>query len=154
NTRQAVLKGGESEIPAVVPGDAPASELIARIRSKDEGLRMPPTEVPLTSGQIELLEQWIEAGAAWRDPPVNSSDVALAPVIGDEAFLRRVYLDTIGLPPSPAEAREFLGDARPHKRERLIERLLEDPRAADHWMSFWLDLLAENPSLLNASLNS
>ena len=34
--------------------------------------------------------------------------------------------------------------------QRLIEELLHDERFADHWMSFWLDLLAENPTLLNA----
>ena len=50
--------------------------------------------------------------------------------------------------------RAFLADANHKKRDRLIDQLLNDERCADHWMSFWLDLLAENPTLLNASLNS
>ena len=44
DSREAVLKAGDSEIPAVVPGDLEASELIVRIRSGD----MPPTEEGLS----------------------------------------------------------------------------------------------------------
>lgn len=169
DSRQAALKGGDSEIPAVVPGDLAASELIARIRSNDEDLRMPPTDVELGNEQIKLLEQWVKSGAAWPAQPLAESEVALASVVGDEAFLRRVYLDTVGVPPTAEEAREFLEESpfAPRKlrdaetrlsqsgrRQELIDDLLDDERFADGWMSFWLDLLAENPSLLNASLNS
>ena len=150
DSREAVLKAGDSEIPAVVPGDLDASELIVRIRSGD----MPPTEEGLSKEQIERLEQWVNDGAPWPAPPLTAADVAIAPVIDDAAFLRRIYLDTIGIPPSEDEARAFLADEDPGKRSRLISDLLEDDRFADGWMSFWLDLLAENPSLLNASLNS
>ncbi len=150
NSRQAALQGGESEIPAVVPGDLEASELISQVRSG----AMPPTDEGLSTQQIELLEQWVREGAVWPPPPLDASDVALAPVVDDEAFLRRIYLDTVGIPPSLEEAKAFLDDQRGGKRERLIEELLHDERFADHWMSFWLDLLAENPTLLNGSLNS
>ncbi|MDV6032442.1 MAG: DUF1553 domain-containing protein [Phycisphaera sp. RhM] len=150
DSRGAALQGGESEIPAVVPGDLDASELIAQIRSG----AMPPTDEGLSTEQIELLEQWVRDGAVWPAPPLAADQVALAPVVGDEAFLRRIYLDTVGMPPSADEARAFLDDQRDDKRQRLVDQLLADDRFADHWMSFWQDLLAENPSLLNASLNS
>ncbi|MCA9093574.1 MAG: DUF1553 domain-containing protein, partial [Planctomycetaceae bacterium] len=42
----------------------------------------------------------------------------------------------------------------PLDRDRIIDTLLEDERFADHWISDWLDQLAENPTLLNAALNS
>jgi mono/diheme cytochrome c family protein len=154
NSRESLLKGGESEIPAIVPGDVDGSELVARIRSDDAGLRMPPTDDGLNGEQIALLEEWIRSGAVWPAPPLDESDVEFGPTIGDEAFMRRVYLDTVGVPPTAEEAKAFLSDQGPGKRDELIDTLLEDPRGADHWMSFWLDLLAENPSLLNASLNS
>ncbi|MEQ8790929.1 MAG: DUF1553 domain-containing protein [Pirellulaceae bacterium] len=150
DSREAALKGGDSEIPAVTPGNAETSELIVQIRSGD----MPPTDDGLSDEQIELLEQWVKDGAPWPAPPLDESDVALSPVVGDEAFLRRIYLDTVGVPPTAAEVESFLADPASVKRERLIDKLLADDRFADHWMSFWLDLLAENPSLLNASLNS
>jgi cytochrome c553 len=150
NSRERALKSGDSEVPAVVPGDLEASELVARIRSGD----MPPTGDSLSQQQIAVLEKWIEQGAYWPAPPISDAEVAMSPVIGDEAFLRRIYLDTIGVSPTEAEAAAFFADADPDKRQRLINQLLGDDRCADHWMSFWLDALAENPTLLNQSLNS
>jgi mono/diheme cytochrome c family protein len=62
--------------------------------------------------------------------------------IGDEAFLRRAYLDVIGLLPMLDEREAFLKDQSPDKRERLIRELLARDRAyAEHWLTFWNDLL-------------
>ncbi|MBI1310834.1 DUF1553 domain-containing protein [bacterium] len=155
NSREAALKSGDSEIPAVVPGDVMASELIARIRTNEEGLRMPPTDEGLSDEQVQTLEAWVKAGAYWPPPPLSAGDVAFSRVVSDEAFLRRVYLDTVGVPPTPEEIRSFTGPSgNRSSRNEIIDRLLNDDRFADQWMTFWLDLLAENPSLLNASLNS
>jgi len=154
NSRKAALQGGDSDIPAVVPGDLNASELVARITSHDEDLRMPPTGSGLSKPQIALLKQWVKSGAAWPAPPLDQAAVLQTPVIDDAAFLRRIYLDTAGMPPTADEARAFFADTHADKRNRLINKLLADERFAGQWMSFWLDLLAENPSLLNASLNS
>ena len=115
---------------------------------------MPPTDDGLPKQQIELLEQWVKDGAPWPAPPLAESEVALSPVVGDASFLRRVYLDTVGVPPTADEARAFLAGVNPDKRTRLIDQLLHDDRFADGWMSFWLDLLAENPTLLNQSMGS
>ncbi len=154
NSRVHALKAGDSEMPAVVPGDPAASEVIVRIRSDDESVRMPPVESSLNPEQIAVLEKWIQAGAAWPAPPISADDVAMSRVVSDEAFLRRIYLDTVGVPPTAKEAKAFLVGTDPGKRDALIDRLLDDDRCADHWMSYWLDVLAENPTLLNASLNS
>ncbi len=63
-------------------------------------------------------------------------------VVDDRLFARRVYLDVIGLLPSPGELAEFVNDPRPDKRERLVRKLLLDNRRyAEHWMTFWNDLL-------------
>jgi hypothetical protein len=78
----------------------------------------------------------------------------LSPRIKGEAFLRRVFLDTVGVPPTANEIELFLADKSPNRRHRMIDRLLVDERGADHRISYWLDALAENPTLLNASLNS
>ncbi|MGC4007417.1 MAG: DUF1553 domain-containing protein [Pirellulales bacterium] len=63
-------------------------------------------------------------------------------------------MDTVGLPPTPEETQAFLADTSTEKRAILIDRLLKDERWADHWMSYWQDVLAENPTLINATLNS
>lgn len=62
--------------------------------------------------------------------------------VDDRTFFRRVSLDLVGLIPDPDDLDAFEQDRRPDKRERLVERLLDDRRAyADHWLTFWNDLL-------------
>ncbi len=63
---------------------------------------------------------------------------ALAP---DAVFLRRVYLDTLGILPTPEETRTFLADTHPDKRARRIDALLQRPEFADFWSLKWSDLL-------------
>lgn len=154
NSRTAILKGGESEIPAVVPANAAGSELIRRIKSTDPEEQMPPGGSRLKPAEIAILEEWIQSGASWPAPPLAQKDVSPPAVIGDAAFLRRVSLDTIGLPATANDVRQFLADTSPNKRRRIVDRLLDDDRWADHWVSYWQDVLAENPSLINASLNT
>ena len=190
NSRKAALLAGDSEQPAVVPGDPDGSEVMSQIRNG----AMPPTGTGLREDQIEIIEQWIRNGASWPAPQIivdnaEGGDIAGTPrlpgssisqtpesdgtnaavtpnsnagvirimipsIVNDEAFMRRVYLDTVGVPPTLEEARRFLDDPQPGKRDHLVDRLLDDPRLADHWISLWQDLLAENPTLLNQSMGS
>jgi hypothetical protein len=64
-----------------------------------------------------------------------------AKLCSDGAFVRRVYLDTIGTLPTADEAKRFLDDKAPDKRTVLIDRLLERPEFADYWAMKWSDLL-------------
>ncbi len=63
-------------------------------------------------------------------------------VVDDRTFARRVYLDVVGLLPTAAQLDRFERDPRPDKRNRLVDALLADDLAyAEHWMTFWNDLL-------------
>ena len=55
-------------------------------------------------------------------------------------LLRRVHLDLIGLPPSPAELEAFLNDSSPAAYERVVDTLLKSPRYGERWARPWLDL--------------
>lgn len=154
DSRETALLGGDSGIAAVVPGKPMESELIARILTGDESERMPPKGDGLTKEQTEDLKQWIQAGAVWPETGIDESHLTLAPVIDDTAFLRRIHFDLVGLPPTEEEILSFLADPAEDKRGQLIARLLKDERHAGHWISFWMDLLAENPSLIATSMNS
>jgi mono/diheme cytochrome c family protein len=60
----------------------------------------------------------------------------------DRVLARRLYLDVIGVLPSADDVRAFAADPRPDKRDRLVATLLADERRyAEHWLSFWNDLL-------------
>ncbi len=63
-----------------------------------------------------------------------------SPLSSDAEFLRRAFLDTIGVLPTPDEVRAFLADARPDKRARLIDVLLDRPEFTDYWTLFLSDL--------------
>jgi hypothetical protein len=62
--------------------------------------------------------------------------------VPDALFARRAYLDAWGLLPPPDELRAFLADRHANKRAALVDRLLADnAKYAEHWISFWNDLL-------------
>lgn len=65
--------------------------------------------------------------------------------VNDAVYLRRVALDTIGRTPTAEEARAFLQDTSPNKRERLVDYFLEQPEFGDHWANKWADMLRPNP---------
>jgi len=65
--REEALGTGKSGHPTIVPGDPDASELMARVTSKDPETRMPYHAPPLPPEQIELLRRWIKEGAKWSD---------------------------------------------------------------------------------------
>jgi hypothetical protein len=71
-----------------------------------------------------------------------------APLCDDATFVRRAYLDTVGVLPPADEARAFLADASPDKRDRLIDRLLTSPEYVDYWTYKWSDLLLVNGETL------
>ncbi len=92
-------------------------------------------------------------GFKWNTPPENNfvdhdlfeklQQLQILPseVCSDEEFVRRVYLDTIGVLPTGAEAQAFLTDQAQDKRAKLIDALLARPEYADFWALKWGDLL-------------
>jgi hypothetical protein len=68
--------------------------------------------------------------------------IAPPEVVDDRVFARRVYLDCVGMLPTPEELATFLADSQPDKRAKLVEKLLADrDRYAQHWLTFWNDAL-------------
>jgi hypothetical protein len=93
-----------------------------------------PVSPAMFARKNNFIDQHVFAKlAALRIPPSELSS--------DAEFMRRVFLDTIGVMPTPDEARAFLADNRPDKRARLIEHLLQRPEFVDHWSLFLGDLL-------------
>ncbi|MEX2169142.1 MAG: PSD1 and planctomycete cytochrome C domain-containing protein [Pirellulales bacterium] len=158
----------ESGTHAIVPGIATESELVARITSDDESLRMPPIDSHKELGpeEIELLQRWIAEGAEYEPhwafvrptrpklPEVASAgnpidafvrerlrleELQPAPEADRRTLIRRLSLDLTGLPPTPAEIREFLNDERTDAYERVVDRLLASPHFGERLALEWMD---------------
>lgn len=59
----------------------------------------------------------------------------------DETFLRRAFLDLVGVPPAPDDVLAFALDARPDKRNRLVDTLLADKDFGRNWARYWRDVI-------------
>jgi hypothetical protein len=98
-------------------------------------------EQPVESwGRIDEL-----VAEKWRRVKVVPSELC-----DDATFLRRVYLDLTGLPPSSNRVREFLADTTPTrlKRSRVVDELIGSEAYIDYWTNKWADLLQVNRKFL------
>ena len=92
-------------------------------------------------------------GFRWRPEPENNFidhevfaklrllRVNPSGLCGDDAFLRRAWLDLAGVIPTPEDAAAFLADRSADKRARLVDTLLQRPEFVDFWTLKWADLL-------------
>jgi len=152
DTLEAALTGGKSDGPSIIPGNAKDSPLIWRIHHDAGDDIMPPKGDPLSADEIARIERWIDEGARW--PQYQVENFEPTPLSDDLVFLRRLALDTVGVPPSETEIATFLAEPKDTRRAKAIDRYLADPRWADHWMGYWQDVLAENPNMINPTLNN
>ncbi len=93
------------------------------------------------------IDSFIDAGLA-------ATKVSPAETTSDHAFVRRLYLDCLGLTPTKDQVAAFVADPRADKRSRLIDGLLQQAGWADNWVGYWQDVLAENPNIVNPTLNN
>lgn len=102
------------------------------------------------------------SGFAWSNPPtynfidelvynkLQKVKVVPSELCTDAEFIRRVYFDLTGLPPTPDAVRAFLADGRPSrdKRDELVDQLVGSPEFVEHWTNKWADLLQVNRKFL------
>lgn len=150
--RARLLAGGESGQAAVVPHKPDSSYLLQLVSAPADDYRMPPKGAGLSDSEITVISKWIADGAGM--PVAKSQTVEIPPLVDDHTFLRRIYLDTVGVPPTIAEVGQYFADSPEHRRSAVIDRLLTDDRWADNWVGYWQDALAENPNLLKPTLNN
>lgn len=125
---------------------------------------------PLTPAQREILKRWIAEGAEYQPhwafvkptqlplPPVGEKSWPQNPIdhfvlarlekeklkpsprADKYTLVRRLYLDLIGLPPTPEEADAFVNEVSPDAYEHLVDRLLASKHYGERWARRWLDL--------------
>ncbi len=167
--RDYALAPAESGARAVVPGKVDDSEMVKRISSADADEVMPPpaAKIPISPEQKDVLRRWIAAGAEYKqhwsfvpparvEPPAGGHPVdafiraklkavGLVPSGPAEAatLCRRLYLDLVGLPPTPEEVRAFESAAAMDRGKavaELADRLIDLPAYGERWARRWLDL--------------
>jgi hypothetical protein len=156
----ALVSGAERDLVMPQKGSRLTVEQIGILRGWiDQGVSWDPAvsfaKAPprnLTPQQVSLPAESPELkfGPATALNPIDRlltsyyAEHTLSPgeTVDDRRFIRRVTLDAIGVLPTPAQVRAFVADRRPEKRNLLVARLLGDNRRyAEHWLSFWNDLL-------------
>lgn len=164
----AKLESGSTAIDLAHPADSELLVRIGSTDDA-EIMPPPAFKKPLTAAQIELLRRWVAQGAKFAQhwaftPPTKPSQ----PTVKDSAWpqgaldyfvlqrleaaglrpnpaadratlLRRVTLDLTGVPPSVPELETFLADNSVGAYERVVDRLLASPRAAERMALQWLD---------------
>ena len=96
-------------------------------------------------GEIEVPDvgpsDWVRNGTdAFVLERLKRAGLNPAPQATRGQLIRRLTFDLIGLPPSPEEVDAFLRDNSDQAWERVVDRLLQDPRYGERWARFWLDL--------------
>ena len=162
--RDDALRGGDSGKHAIALEDVDQSEILRRILSTDPDEVMPPPseKKPVSADGVAKLKEWIRQGAPYAShwsftPPtkkplpgkpdegpidsfvnhqLRSKNLVAAPQASKEELVRRVYLDLIGLPPSPEE----LDEAVKSPLESTVDKLLQSERFGEKWGRLWLDL--------------
>lgn len=147
-TRKATYSSNDEAVGAVEPS--------GRVTAGNNG---EATVMIRYTGKVDIARVGVATGRAITAAEFPSSDnpidqavfakltkLKLAPskVCDDVTFLRRAYIDTVAMLPPTAEVRSFVTDTDPAKREKLVDKLLAMPEAADHWALRWSDLLRIN----------
>ncbi len=128
------------EEPVPVAGKKNAPEVFNLKKRRSEHWSWRPLAVPALPGV---------AAKEWPRSPVDHFILArlemakLVPAASadDRTWLRRVYFDLTGLPPSPEEIALFLEDTSPDRRETVVDRLLASPHYGEKWARHWMDLV-------------
>ncbi len=97
----------------------------------------------LTSADVDgLIKQFLTSTAPKVEPATSTTDIE---------FVRRIYFDVIGRPPTPVQVEAFLHDHTKDKRARLIDTLLASPEYARNWANYWRDVISFHAT--NENLN-
>jgi Protein of unknown function (DUF1549)/Protein of unknown function (DUF1553) len=133
------------------PSAAVTPEGLVTAGDRGEAFVMARFETHTVGSQFIVLPKGLKF-AYPKEPEANYIDTLVAAklqklriapsgVCDDDAFLRRVYLDIVGLTPTPEEYNKFATSTDPAKRAKVIDELLERKEFSEIWVSQWAELL-------------
>jgi len=154
-TAEAFVESSNTEVATVDK----ATGLVTTLR-RGEATMLARYEGAYTASTVVIMGD--RTGFVWEQRPVYNyiddlvdaklKKVKVQPseVCDDATFLRRVYLDLTGLPPTPEQVVAFVNDKRDNrvKRDEVIEQLTGSDAYVEHWSNKWADLLMVNRKFL------
>jgi WD40 repeat protein/mono/diheme cytochrome c family protein len=155
-TREAFVESGNTDVVKTVPGQPGLLESLRR----GEAAALVRYEGKYAATTLTVMGD--RTGFVWENPPANNHIDELAaaklkrtktgpsPLTNDYEFVRRVYLDLTGLPPTPEQVQSFVDDKRETKlkRDALVDKLIGSDDYIDFWTNKWADLLMVNGKFL------
>jgi hypothetical protein len=148
------ITSNEAKVRMPPKGDALSAKEIDLLKTWiDQGMPWEPGfsfKASTYVAQLKPRRPALPAPHASRDHPIDrlldayyvQQKLEPPPDADDTAYLRRVYLDEIGLLPTPEEADAFRNEVAADKRAIVARKLLADNRAyTEHWLTFWNDVL-------------
>ncbi len=128
----------------------------AAYRNGDAPVGAAPATRVASSGKVEAIEPANMSGFPTKNEidtfiaaKLQENSVSPSRTCTDEEYIRRVYLDLLGIIPSTFAVKNFLRDGSAKKREALVDSLLNNDRYGAHWASVWGDLLREHSQTQN-----
>ena len=114
----------------------------------DQDLKIfPEAELALEKPEIPANAEYDNPIDRFVDAYFDEQHVRWPKVVDDHTYARRVYLDLVGLLPTPEEMDAFLENPSPNKRAALVDTLLaHNHDYTQHWLTFWNDLLRNDYS--------
>lgn len=116
----------------------PEPDGISDAKPSDHWAFQPLKQSPLPTYDSQWTKQPLDA---WVDARRRQAGLSPNPEAGRATLIRRLYLDLLGLPPSPEQVASFIADPSPLAYENLVESLLADPHFGERWARYWLDLV-------------
>jgi hypothetical protein len=124
--------------------EAPAkAKQRVKVTPSTEKARLPAARPPAAKIDAVALAQVIDREVQKR---LQSDNVKASPKSDDAEFLRRVYLDLIGVIPPADKVKEFLDSKDANKRQKVIDELLANPRFGKHYSEIWSGLMLPRES--------
>ena len=144
------------------------SMVLFRINHSDPDMIMPTpdSKLVLTEKEKELLEKWIQQGAAWKphwafispekqnipekgknpidyfiDREMKNQGLTPGEEASKNSLIRRVSFLLTGLPPSPSEVQSFLNDSSSDAYPKMVDKYLNSPHFGERWARHWMDLV-------------
>ncbi len=153
-TREAFVESGNTEVAAAERGG------ILKSLRRGEAPMLVRYEGSYAATTLTVMGD--RTGFVWAEPPANNKIDTLAAakwqrmkiqpsgLAGDAEFIRRVYLDLTGLPPTVDAVKAFLADTRDTKvkRDELVDKLVGSDEYVEYWSNKWADLLQVNGKFL------